>query len=206
MMTSSQNAYLKKITTVFFISGFSALIYQVAWQRLLFSSFGVDLESVTIIISIFMAGLGLGAYFGGRIADHKPHHVIALFSLIELLIGVFGFLSPHLISLIGWYFVDSNTFVMAAANFALLAFPTFLMGATLPLLTHYFNSKIKNIGEAIGRLYVYNTVGAAMGALATSFLLYNYMDIHQVIYLAATLNIVVAICVFADLNVQRNVV
>ena len=55
--------------TGFFISGFSALIYQVCWQRILFTGFGVDLTSITVIVSVFMAGLGVGAYFGGRIAD-----------------------------------------------------------------------------------------------------------------------------------------
>ena len=45
------------IKTIFFMSGFSALIYQIAWQRMLFTAFGVDLESITVIISVFMAGL-----------------------------------------------------------------------------------------------------------------------------------------------------
>ena len=53
---------LLSLNSIFFISGFSALIYQIAWQRILFTAFGVDLESITIIISVFMAGLGIGAY------------------------------------------------------------------------------------------------------------------------------------------------
>ena len=200
LIVNDQDIQLKKLTTVFFISGFSALIYQVAWQRLLFSSFGVDLESVTIIISIFMAGLGLGAFYGGRIADRNPNKLIAIFSAIELSIGAFGLLSPYLIFVVTQYFIDANTLMMAAANFCLLVIPTFLMGITLPLLTYYFNLKIENIGESIGRLYIYNTIGAAMGALSASFVFFNYMTVHQVIYLAAALNIFIAIHIFISLR------
>ncbi len=57
------------LLAVFFVSGGSALIYQVAWQRLLFSAFGVDIESITIVVSTFMLGLGCGALLGGQAAD-----------------------------------------------------------------------------------------------------------------------------------------
>lgn len=68
-MNQNQQGGLSGLAAIFFISGFSALIYQVCWQRLLFTGFGVDLTSITVIVSVFMAGLGVGAYFGGRIAD-----------------------------------------------------------------------------------------------------------------------------------------
>lgn len=49
------------LSFLFFFSGCAALIYQVIWQRMLFTIFGVNLESVTIIVSVFMFGLGVGA-------------------------------------------------------------------------------------------------------------------------------------------------
>ena len=51
------------LACLFFISGFSALIYQVVWQRLLFAAFGVNIESVTVTVSLFMFGLGVGVLF-----------------------------------------------------------------------------------------------------------------------------------------------
>ena len=68
-MNQTQQAMLSSLAGIFFISGFSALIYQICWQRLLFTGFGIDLTSITVIVSVFMAGLGIGAFFGGRIAD-----------------------------------------------------------------------------------------------------------------------------------------
>jgi len=191
-MIDKNQSMLTALTGVFFISGFSALIYQICWQRILFTGFGVDLTSITVIVSVFMAGLGVGAYFGGRIADHFKHSLLILFCLIELGIGCFGLLSAKLIYFVQNVFIQSNMLTLAFVTFLLLIFPTFLMGATLPILTSFFNRYIFNIGDSIGTLYFYNTLGAAMGALATGFILFNYLTLSQTIYLAAILNIFIA--------------
>ena len=183
------------IKLVFFMSGFSALIYQVAWQRLLFTAFGVDLESITIIISVFMAGLGIGAYWGGRIADKLPKRMILFFALTEIGIGSFGFASPFLIEKVQVAFLYSGTLTVAFANFLLLLFPTFLMGSTLPLLTQYLTQYIDNIGNNIGWLYFTNTLGAALACFSIGFILFNYFTIVEVIYIAAIVNYMVALVV-----------
>lgn len=187
---------LTELTVIFFISGFSALIYQVSWQRLLFTNIGVDLSSITVIISVFMVGLGIGAYFGGRLADKFNQNVILLFCIAEATIGLFGFASYHLILGLGQVLVTANLWQVAFMNFMMLLLPTFMMGATLPLLTFYFNQKIQNIGESIGTLYFYNTLGASLGSLATGFVLYNYLTLSQTIYLAASLNTIIATLVW----------
>ncbi|TDQ56834.1 hypothetical protein EDC45_1793 [Mesocricetibacter intestinalis] len=183
------------IRFVFFMSGFSALIYQVTWQRLLFTAFGVDLESITIIISVFMAGLGLGAYWGGRIADKFPDKIIPFFALTEIGIGLFGFASPALINILQQLFAESGLAVMVLSIFTLLLFPTFLMGSTLPLLTSHMNQYIDNIGHNIGWLYFTNTLGAAISCFMLGFVLFNYLSITEVIILAAIINCLVAFTV-----------
>ena len=195
-MIESQRELISTLAAIFFISGFSALIYQVCWQRLLFTGFGVDLTSVTIIISIFMVGLGMGAFYGGRMADKFKENTIFIFCLIELLIGVFGFFSSKLIILLQDHFVYSSILKISFLNFILLLFPTFLMGSTLPLLTSFFNRFLNNVGESIGVLYFYNTLGAGFGALGTGFIFFNYIGLSQTIYIAATLNMIVAISGF----------
>src|SRR5437588_12569336 len=84
---------LATTSVLFFASGFAALLYQIAWQRMLFGWYGVDLDSVSAIVSIFMLGLGLGALVGGWLADQFQRHRILVFSLIELTIATFGIFS-----------------------------------------------------------------------------------------------------------------
>lgn len=203
-MKKNTQEMLSGLAAIFFISGFSALIYQVCWQRLLFTGFGVDLTSITVIVSVFMAGLGVGAYFGGRIADKFRTRLLIIFCLIELGIGCFGFVSANLILLVQDALVQSGLVILTFATFLLLIFPTFLMGATLPILTSFFNRYIANVGESIGTLYFYNTFGAAMGALTTGFILFNYLTLSQTIYLAASLNIFIAAVIFAIYGRKNN--
>lgn len=195
-ITQKQQQLLANLAAIFFISGFSALVYQVSWQRLLFTGFGVDLTSITLIISVFMMGLGIGAFFGGRIADKFSSKIILIFCLVEMFIGMFGLVSYYLILGLQSVLIQASLPVLSVFTFLLLLLPTFLMGLTLPLLTGYFNQFIDNIGQSIGTLYFYNTLGAAIGALATGFILFNYLTLSQTIQLAAVFNIVIAGLIF----------
>lgn len=195
---------LRNVAGVFFISGFSALIYQIAWQRLLFTSFGVDLTSITIIISIFMAGLGIGAFFGGRIADLAPSKTLVIFCLFEALIFAHGLISVHVIGLINTLSVYMNDLGVMACIFIALLPPTFLMGATLPLLTAFFNQRIKNIGHSIGTLYFANTLGAACGALATGFFFFSVLGLKNTILIACGLNLFISVTIFLMYGMKKN--
>ena len=183
---------LRLLAAPFFLSGVAALIYQVCWQRLLFAAFGVDIESITIIVSTFMLGLGVGALVGGQLADRFPERIIALFALAEFGIGLFGLLSPTVIREVGRLTIQAPLPIMAAANFLLLLIPTVLMGATLPMLVAFLVRTIGNVGVSIGGLYFINTAGAAIGALAVGFLLLYYFDLDTTIYGAAGINFLVA--------------
>jgi len=144
-MIETQRELISTLAAIFFISGFSALIYQVCWQRLLFTGFGVDLTSVTIIISIFMVGLGMGAFYGGRMADKFKENTIFIFCLIELLIGVFGFFSSKLILLLQDHFVYSSILKISFLNFILLLFPTFLHDNISPRIYGFFHFLLYDI-------------------------------------------------------------
>lgn len=178
---------------LFFLSGCSALIYQAMWQRMLFTVFGVDLVSVTIIISIFMFGLGLGGVIGGKIADSMPRRLLLLYILIEFSIAIFGFVSPGLIEYVGNVLFSQNELVTAFAAYLILAVPTLLMGATFPILVVHVNQQIENIGESVGALYFVNTLGGAMGAYLAGYVLLYKMDAVGAINTAAILNLVIAV-------------
>lgn len=185
---------------MFFISGFSAIFYQIAWQRLLFESFGVDIESVTIIVSAFMAGLGLGALFGGEIADRYPTRLIFYFCILELIIGLYGLISYELFKISGDFFVSSSKLTVAMINFILVFIPTTAMGATLPILIIFIANKVKNVGNATGTLYAINTLGASLGCIISGFIIFNFLDLKQAILLAACLNFFVSAFVYLKLH------
>lgn len=75
---------------LFFFSGFSALIYEIIWSRLLMIAFGSTVEAISAVITAFMFGLALGSYFAGKHSDFIRKHLIA-YGISEILIGVFSF-------------------------------------------------------------------------------------------------------------------
>lgn len=177
---------------LFFLSGCAALIYQVTWQRMLFAVFGVDLESVTVIVSVFMFGLGLGALLGGVVADSFRNRLLLIFAGVELGIGVFGFFSPGLIDLLNVSVAGSDRVVAALGSFAVLAIPTILMGGTLPILVTHVNRFDPHIGQTVGQLYFANTAGAAVGVYLVGYQLLRWMDLTAAIHVAAAINVLVA--------------
>jgi predicted membrane-bound spermidine synthase len=162
--TAARGLILTRLLPLFAVSGVAALIYQICWQRLLFVAFGVDVDSVTIIVSAFMLGLGAGALVGGHLADRFPNHTLKAFALIELGIGLFGVVSPGLIRGVGALTIHGSLPTIALTNFLLLLFPTMMMGATLPILVSHVMRTYGSVGVSIGLLYFVNTLGAAAGA------------------------------------------
>jgi predicted membrane-bound spermidine synthase len=181
------------LSILFFVSGVAALIYQIAWQRLLFANLGSDIESITIIVSAFMLGLGIGALVGGRVADLFPARSILLFSIIEIGIGVFGLFSSKIILGAGSFLSDGSLATTALLSFLILLFPTMLMGSTLPILVSFLARRWGNVGAATGHMYSFNTLGAALGAFATGYCLFSIFTLTECIYLAVSMNLLVAV-------------
>lgn len=177
-----------RIATAFFLSGWSALVYQVAWQRMLFVVIGVDIESVTIVVSTFMLGLGVGAALGGNLADRYPSRVLLAFCLFEASIAAYGLISIDLLAWSGHWFSGTSGPAAATLSFALLLLPTVCMGATLPMLIAQAVRSSGNVGVSTGTLYFINTMGAALGAFAIGFLMLYWMDLRQAVSIAAAMN------------------
>ena len=129
--------WTRVLCVLFFFSGFPALIYQLTWQRALFRIFGVNIESVTIVVTAFMLGLGLGSLAGGLISKRRGIPLLPLLAAIELMTGAFGLFSLAIFDSVGDLTLGLPLPATAAASLALVLVPTLLMGATLPLLVSH---------------------------------------------------------------------
>jgi len=182
---------------LFLLSGASALVYQVAWQRILALHSGVGLYSVAMIVAAFMAGLGIGSHLGGRVsAALSSLAALRLFALAELLIGLFGALSPTLYY--DWLYplasrLPSPSFRGGLAHLAALLPPTLLMGMSLPLLVRAMLRQVSTAGSTIGYLYGINMLGAAVGAFAAPWLLLPWGGIPGAVGVAAAGNLLAAL-------------
>jgi predicted membrane-bound spermidine synthase len=176
---------------VFFASGVSAIIYQLVWQRVLFGIYGAHIESVTVIVTAFMLGLGAGSLAGGWSADRIARPV-AVFAAIEIAIGGFGLVSVSLFRSVGAATAGIEGWVGWLPPLALLLVPTGLMGATLPILVGYATRHSGQVGRSLGGLYAVNTLGSAAGAIAAVLLIVGALGQQGSVTAAAALNLVAA--------------
>lgn len=186
----------KYIAVLFLVSGFSALIYQVVWQRTLFSTFGINSESVTVIVSVFMFGLGIGSLVGGYLQKAYPRHLLHLFLFLEIAIGVFGFFSLDLIHFIASISGTTSATTLVFWVYLILAIPTLLMGATLPILVAWLQGYLQNIGKTVGLLYAFNTIGSAIAAFFTVKMLFVLFGQHTSVLIAVACNFATACLIF----------
>lgn len=178
---------------LFFLSGFPALLYQVVWQRSLFTLFGVNVESVTVVVAVFMLGLGLGSLAGGYVSSRKGVSLLTVFGIVELSIGLFGSISLWLFHRAASLTAGLSLTTTAIVAFALLAVPTLLMGSTLPLLSEHFVRRTGNVGESVGTLYGVNTCGSGLACLLAAWYLMRVLGETGSVRLAVLINCLVGI-------------
>ncbi len=172
----------------FFISGFPALLYQIVWQRALFTLYGVNIESVTMVVTAFMLGLGLGSLVGGAISRSRRLPLLAVFGLVELLIASYGIFSLKIFHWAADFAAGAGPLQTGLVAFTLVALPTLLMGSTLPILVCYAVRLSRNVGVSVGALYAVNTFGSACACFCAGLFLMRWLGESKTVALAAALN------------------
>lgn len=185
----------------FFVSGISGLIYQIAWIRQAALTFGVSAYAYSAVLTAFMLGLALGSYVMGKWAD-ESERPLRVYALVEVGIAVMAALSPFVLtSLDGFYAAVARalepglgwlTALRLVMSVAVLTPATFLIGATLPLMSRLYATRGGRVGSDVGRLYLVNTFGAALGCFATGIFLIRLLGLRETVFLGATLNLAVA--------------
>ena len=179
------------VSSLFLCSGMPALIYQIVWQRALFAIYGVNAESVAVVVSAFMLGLGLGSLAGGWFSARFPRRSLLIFGLAELGVALFGLLSLRIFGWAAAYTAGASLPWVVVFSLALLLIPTMLMGATLPILVEHLVCRSGHVGASVSRLYFVNTLGSAIACYVCAvFLLREYGQAGSVT-IAAGLNALV---------------
>jgi spermidine synthase len=190
------------LAILFFLSGTSALIYQVLWMRLLGLVFGVTVYAASTVWAVFMAGLAAGSLVGGRLAD-RVRRPILWFGIAEALIGITALLTPTALALLEHAYgalhpslggsLPALTAVRLALSFAVLIVPSALMGATLPLVVKSSLLRTEGMGGKVGVLYATNTAGAIGGSLLAGLLLIPNLGLAASFGVAVGINLLVAV-------------
>ena len=186
----------------FLLSGFCSLVYQVVWLRVAMADFGVTTPFVSTVLSVFMAGLALGSWGGGRIVrragTRPPGFFLRLYAASELAIGISGLAVRPLL---GWGRAllaarvehaawDSLGYYLASGGWIALVLLPFCtcMGATFPLAMAGIRAAFPESPRSFSYLYLANVLGAMAGAFGSAFVLIEWLGFSRTLLVAAALN------------------
>lgn len=187
----------------FFASGAASLIAEVTWNRMLIVVVGNSLNAAAMIIMVFMGGLGLGSFVGGRLIARRRRSLLP-YLVLEAMIGLYVLLSPRLFDALEGLFLSladgsgdraGLTAVRVLVSMAALLLPAFLMGATFPALIHgAAPASAGGRSARIGYLYSANTIGAALGTFAAGYHLLLELGVQFTLNVACGLYALAAVC------------
>ena len=192
-----------RLYLLFFLSGFCSLVYQMVWTRLAFASFGIITPVLSVVISVFMLGLSIGAWVGGRairwLARRTGLSAIFFYGGAELIIGLGAFAVPGLFAqgeqcLLAAGQTDSIQYLFFSAlvlAVSILPWCVF-MGATFPFMMAYVREEEPGNADSFSYLYFANVLGAMMGTIFAALVLVEALGFHHTLAFAAAGNFIIA--------------
>ena len=197
----------------YFCTGFCSLVFEICWIRTSSIIFGSTLYATSTVFAVYFCGIA----FGNAIAAKKIPMVsnsLFFYGIIEILIGVYGIFTPHFFSMIDT--VYSHLYPSIQYSFPMIviirflciscivAFPSFLMGTTFPLVSCTFIIEKKDIDIFIPFLYSLNTFGAVAGTVCCGFVFIRYLGLRTSFLIGSTIAILIgAIILYCSLPLLR---
>jgi spermidine synthase len=193
--------YLVPWLLLFAGSGCAALIYEIVWFQLLQLVIGSSAVSLGLLLAAYMGGLCLGSAALPRLVSTR-HHPMRVYAYLELGIAAFGIIALFGVPVIGRIYVAGATtglvglVLRGAVAAGCLLPPTFLMGASLPAIARWVETTPRGVSW-LGLLYSANVAGAVTGCVLAGFYLLRIHDMAFATYIAAAINLAVALLALA---------
>lgn len=191
---------------LFVLSGLTGLVYETVWFKRLGHAWGSSSFAMASVVATFLCGLGIGAFFAGRIAD-RSKRPLALYGWCELAIAGLALAVPYELGFLLEraaplaYEVSGTPWLASLLRFALtflvIGPPCIAMGATLPLLTRQFAVQGLSLGASAAWLYAFNALGAAAGAWISGFFLLEKLGLVWTNGAAAATNFAIGVAALA---------
>ncbi|HEX4825568.1 MAG TPA: hypothetical protein VFV19_14795 [Candidatus Polarisedimenticolaceae bacterium] len=164
------------IVLLFFASGFASLVLETVFRRDLGLLTGNAVTATSLTLAAFLGGLAFGARIFGAAAD-RTSRPLRLYGILELSAAGSAALTVGLLTFARGALLVRSPFVEALVAIVLVACPAAFMGGTLPPLVRHLTVRERKLLPTLSILYGVNTLGAALGAAAAGFVLFETLGI-----------------------------
>ncbi|MFB3885777.1 MAG: fused MFS/spermidine synthase [Thermodesulfobacteriota bacterium] len=193
-----------KANLVVFIASFCSLVIELVAGRIMAPYVGVSLYTWTSIIGVVLAGISIGAYLGGLIADRFPR--LSTLGWLLFLSGLGALSISPLINFLGRSEFHTTLMTRIVLMTALVFFlPSCLLGTISPVVVKLTLKSLKTTGNVVGKIYAFSTLGSILGTFTTGFLLIEWMGTRHVL-LAAGMILIVCGPIFGGAFVKKRTI
>ncbi len=175
-----------------FTASFCILVIEIVAGRILAPFVGVSLYTWTSIIGIVLAGISIGAYIGGWVADRFPGR--KTLSLLLIISGLSVLLIPPATNLIAaQQFPVSLMLRIFIVTTLIFIIPSCILGMISPVVVKLALKNLDKVGKVVGKIYAFSTLGSILGTFAAGFFFISFMGARNVILLMGAILIVTGI-------------
>jgi spermidine synthase len=185
------------ILASFAASGLASLGFEVIWTRQLVLFLGTSIYAFSIMLVLFLSGLGIGSLLGGKSGERSERDLPVLAAL-QAMLGLVGILSQNwLLRVPPSNPYDTQSLIMSPGPGVMIFFFALVSGLMFPRVVRSFTPHTRRGGESLGMLYAANTVGCILGSLVTGFVFIPWMGSSRTAVLLAMLNVAAGLVLWA---------
>jgi len=184
------------------LCGFSSMIYEVVWTRVLCLIIGSSVYAFSTMLTTFIFGIGLGSLLFSWLWKDRPVKLV-LFGIVELGIGLYSLLLIYCFEKLPFFFLGLFSltplsfgipiWIQFLICFLVMLIPTILMGASFPIASQIYTRSLERVGKSIGTLYFSDTIGCIFGSSLAGFLFIPVIGTQNTIFFAVFINIMLGL-------------
>ena len=190
-------------------SGFVAMVYEIAWTRLLALALGSTTHAYSLMLATFISGIAAGGWIVSR--WRRQAHTLVAFGLAELALAATLFISIWFYDLLPWWFVRLSELLarrpgayplyelfQALICFGVMFVPAVCLGTTLPLASRVATVALAVTGRSVGRVFAVNTAGTVLGAVVGGLILMPHLGLAHTFALGIALNALIGTAILVQ--------
>jgi spermidine synthase len=211
------NSQIRVAVLIAGLSGLAAMIYEVAWVRMLIPVLGSSTYSFSLMLVAFISGITAGSWLFSVI-HRKIRNLFGFLVICQLGIVLAMVVTLPLYGRIPYYFWHTANIlsrsdvtypiylsIQFSFGFIIMFIPTLFMGMTLPVASRIASRDIKVLGSSVGNVFSVNTIGTVIGSLAAGLLLIPAIGVKSSIEVAIMINLLCGLVILYYDSIRRRI-
>jgi spermidine synthase len=188
-----------------FVASFCILVIEIVAGRILAPFVGVSLYTWTSIIGVVLAGISIGAYLGGKLADRFPHR--KTLGWLLLISGIATLMIPPITNLVAGHAFPTSLMLRILIVTAITFFiPSTILGMISPVVVKLVLSNVETAGNVVGKIYAFSTLGSIIGTFTAGFFLISWIGTRHILLVMGGILILTALFWGSIMKSRRPVV